>query len=367
MRQAQLFRLPMSAPSDVSAIKDLIETNEINASDIIAILGKTEGNGCVNDFTRGFAVQSLQMLLRQYLDDAELKDVGITISGGTEGGLSPHWLVFTAHKVETVKDNQRRQKALAIGTANTAPLKPSELGRLSQSYAVEEAVRAAMQQADISNPNDVHFVQIKCPLLTSDQISQTCDGHTTVTQDTLKSMGFSRGASAFGVAFALGELNPNDVTDDAIGQNHSLYSAKASCSAGVELDYCEILVMGMSKDWIGDLHINHGVMRDAIDVEPLISILSPIRNGDRFQLNQDEQKDVVAVLAKAEASISGDIRGQRHTMLTDSDISSTRHARGFTGGAIAAVIGHTSLFVSGGAEHQGPDGGGPIAAIYKMP
>ncbi|MEP2979669.1 MAG: ring-opening amidohydrolase [Lentilitoribacter sp.] len=366
MRQAQLFRLPMSGPSDVSAIKDLIETKKISASEIIAVLGKTEGNGCVNDFTRGFAVQSLQLLLRQYLDEAELKGIGITISGGTEGGLSPHWLVFTAREIEATENMQRRRKSLAFGIADTPSIKPWELGRLHQVNAVSVAVQKAMKQAGISDPNDVHFVQIKCPLLTSDQTSQTYSGHTTVTQDTLKSMGFSRGASALGVALALGELDPNDVADDDIGQNHSLYSTKASCSAGVELDYCEILVMGMSNDWIGDLHINHGVMQDAIDVEPLISILSPIRNGDRFQLNKDEQKDVIAVLAKAEASISGDIRGHRHTMLNDSDVSSTRHARGFTGGAIAAVIGHTSLFVSGGAEHQGPDGGGPIAAIYKM-
>ncbi|MBO6919900.1 MAG: ring-opening amidohydrolase [Rhizobiaceae bacterium] len=367
MRQAQLFRLSMSGPNDVSAIKELIETKKISASEIIAVMGKTEGNGCVNDFTRGFAVQSLQTLLRQYVSDTKLNSIGITISGGTEGGLSPHWLVFTAHTVEVPDNSQRRQKSLAFGTATTASIKPWELGRLPQVTAVSDAVQKAMERAGISESKDVHFVQIKCPLLTSDQTSQTYQGHTTVTQDTLKSMGFSRGASALGVALALGELNPNDVTDNDIGQNHSLYSAKASCSAGVELDYCEILVMGMSKDWIGDLHINHGVMRDAIDVEPLLSILSPLRSGSNFQLSKDEQKDVVAVLAKAEASISGDIRGQRHTMLNDSDISSTRHARGFTGGAIAAVIGHTSLFVSGGAEHQGPDGGGPVAAIYKMP
>jgi cyanuric acid amidohydrolase len=72
------------------------------------------------------------------------------------------------------------------------------------------------------------------------------------------------------------------------------------------------------------------------------------------------------VLAKAEASKNGKIRGMRHTMLDDSDISSTRHARGFVGGLLAGLIGHTELFVSGGAEHQGPDGGGPVALIYSQ-
>jgi len=73
----------------------------------------------------------------------------------------------------------------------------------------------------------------------------------------------------------------------------------------------------------------------------------------------------VALLAKAEASSGGTLRGFRHTMLVDSDISPTRHARGFTGGVLAGVVGHAELYVSGGAEHQGPDGGGPVAIIAE--
>jgi cyanuric acid amidohydrolase len=47
------------------------------------------------------------------------------------------------------------------------------------------------------------------------------------------------------------------------------------------------------------------------------------------------------VLAKAEAAPSGEIRGRRHTMLDDSDIHSTRHARALVGGVLAGVIGDT--------------------------
>ena len=50
-------------------------------------------------------------------------------------------------------------------------------------------------------------------------------------------------------------------------------------------------------------------------------------------------------------------------MLDDSDIHSTRHARALVGGVLAGVIGDTLLYVSGGAEHQGPPGGGPVAII----
>jgi len=72
------------------------------------------------------------------------------------------------------------------------------------------------------------------------------------------------------------------------------------------------------------------------------------------------------LLAKAEASPDGRVREARHTMLNDSDIHSTRHARAVVGGVLASVAGHTALYVSGGAEHQGPAGGGPVAAILRM-
>jgi cyanuric acid amidohydrolase len=76
-----------------------------------------------------------------------------------------------------------------------------------------------------------------------------------------------------------------------------------------------------------------------------------------------ERGRLVAMLAKAEASHDGHLRDYRHTMLDDSDIAGTRHARAFVCGALAGLVGHAEIYVSGGAEHQGPDGGGPVAVI----
>ena len=75
------------------------------------------------------------------------------------------------------------------------------------------------------------------------------------------------------------------------------------------------------------------------------------------------EHEIRALLAKAEPPRSGRIRGFRHTMLDDSDIAATRHARAAVGGALASLVGHGEIYVSGGAEHQGPDGGGPVAVI----
>jgi len=106
-------------------------------------------------------------------------------------------------------------------------------------------------------------------------------------------------------------------------------------------------------------------MSDAVDVEPVRAALARLGLASAGQLGDAEHSRLVALLAKAEASSRGRLRGHRHTMLDDSDISSTRHARAFVAGALGGLVGHAEIFVSGGAEHQGPDGGGPVAVIVN--
>jgi cyanuric acid amidohydrolase len=356
-RQAQAHRLPMAGPDDAAPLVDLIERGALDPARIVAILGKTEGNGCVNDFTRGFAVMALRAALARWLAPEALDRIAMVMSGGTEGALSPHMLVLASGPAPM---DAPPGPGLALGRCVTRDLAADEIGRPAQIVVAAAGVRAAMAEAGIDDPAAVHFVQIKCPLLTAPQIAA---GGTAAT-DTLKSMGLSRGASALGVAVALGEIAEADATAARIGADAALWSSRASCSAGVELAGLEIVVMGMSDAWAGPLRIDHAVMRDGLDIDPVRACLR--RLGARFdgQLPPDESARVLAVLAKAEAPRSGHVRGHRHTMLDDSDISATRHARAFAAGALAAQIGHAALFVSGGAEHQGPDGGGPCAILH---
>ncbi len=334
-------RVPMRHPGDASGVTALIDDGVFAASDIVAILGKTEGNGCVNDFTRGYALSALSTALAPRLaiaPEAVAERVAMVMSGGTEGGLSPHFLVFAA-----AAGGQPRggRKALAIGTAATDPLRPEQLGRMPQVTATAAAVRAAMSRAKIIDEADVHWVQVKCPLLTSERIAEAeARGTRTATADTYASMALSRGAAALGVAVA-------------------------SSSAGIELMHNEVIVLGNSAAWSGNRVIASGVMRDAIDLPAVAGVLRDLDFAVTGQLREVEAARIDAVLAKAEASRSGMIRGARHIMEDDSDIQASRHARALVGGVLAAAIGRTDLFVSGGAEHQGPDGGGPIAVIAR--
>lgn len=364
-RAASVHRVPMRDPGDVSGVSALITAGALDPGSIVAILGKTEGNGCVNDFTRAFAVHALCAMLASHLraTPAEVASrIAMVMSGGTEGGLSPHFLVFCVAETDAPP-----RHALALGTAFTREFRPEEIGRMPQVEATAAAVRAAMAEAALTDAGDVHYVQVKCPLLTSERMADAAArGKTVATHDTYASMGLSRGASALGVALALGEVPRGALSDAAIGADTALFSGRASASAGVELTRNEIVVMGNSTAWAGDLRIAHAVMQDGIDLPAIHAALRgaglEIGGG---QLPPAEAARVLALLAKAEPSSSGRIRGNRHIMQDDSDINATRHARALVGGVAAAAVGRTDLFISGGAEHQGPDGGGPVAIIAR--
>jgi cyanuric acid amidohydrolase len=364
IRRCEVFRVPAAHPADVSGLMVLIASGTVQPANIRAILGKTEGNGCVNDFTRAYAVSAFQAVLAEPLlcTPAEVgRRIAMVMSGGTEGGLSPHFLIFVATEADAAP-----HLSLAIGTAFTRPFRPEEIGRIAQIEATAEAVTAAMNQAGITRAEDVHYVQVKCPLLNGDRILDAATrGQPVATTDTYKSMAYSRGASALGVALGLGELPRAALDDSVVCQRLDLWSGRASTSAGIELMHNEVIVFGNSTAWASDAMIAHRVMRDAVDLPAAIGALTDAGLQVAGQLDDAQSARVLAVLAKADPANSGRIRGARHIMLDDSDISATRHARALVGGVLAAVIGRTDLFVSGGAEHQGPDGGGVVAVIVR--
>ncbi len=204
VRRARVLRLATAGPQDTAPLAAAIDAREIDPGTIVAIVGKTEGNGCVNDFTRGYATLALKLLLadRLHCTPKEIDErVAIVMSGGTEGGLSPHLLVFCR---ETVSSSSATAPRLAIGVGLTRSFAPEEIGRAPQIAATAGAVAAAMADAGIATPADVHFVQIKCPLLTKERIEEAARrGQPVATDDTYHSMALSRGASALGVAVAL--------------------------------------------------------------------------------------------------------------------------------------------------------------------
>jgi cyanuric acid amidohydrolase len=364
-----VVRISTSGPGDVSGLLSLIGSGKIDPKSILAILGKTEGNGGVNDFTREYAVSALCAALAPFVElpphQVEQR-IAFVMSGGTEGVLSPHITVFTRDHAVDGRSDGIFGKRLSIGMAQTRDFLPEELGRGAQIEETANAVAAAMADAAIADPQDVHFVQIKCPLLTSERVEDAlARGKETVTSSAYGSMAYSRGASALGVAVALGEIK-GKIDDKHILRNYDHFSSVASTSAGIELMHNVVIVLGNSASSAAPFEIGHAVMRDAIDCSAVIDALKSVGLGMEGGSKPIPNRELVNIFAKAEASPSGSVRGFRHTMLEDTDISSTRHARAAVGGLIGGLSGSGAVYVSGGAEHQGPPGGGPVAVIARL-
>jgi barbiturase len=372
----EVRKVPLHHVSDASELTRLIEAGALDADRVIAVIGKTEGNGGVNDYTRILADRAFReaLVAAGTRSAAEVAEIPIVWSGGTDGIISPHATVFaTASPAggaspaeETSPADETSELRLSVGFAMSEPLLPEDIGRTAMITKVAAAVRQAMAEAGITDPSDVHYVQTKTPLLTIQTISDAKRrGHTVWTENTGESMDVSNGTAALGVAVALGEVAMPD--DAAIMRDRALCSSVASCSSGVELDRAQVVVAGNVRGIGGRYRIGHSVMRDALDAD---GIWTAIRNAGLELPDRPHPADLdgrlVNVFLKCEASQDGMVRGWRNAMLDDSDVHWHRQIKACVGGVAAAVTGDPAVFVSVSAAHQGPDGGGPVAAIVDL-
>jgi barbiturase len=362
----EVRKVPLHSVSDASQLEKLIRDGVIDADRVIAVVGKTEGNGGVNDYTRIIADRAFREVLiaEGSRDAAAVGQIPIVWSGGTDGVISPHATIFATRPAGA--GPRTDEPRLTVGFAMSDQIQPEDIGRTAMITKVAAAVRQAMQRAGITDPADVHYVQTKTPLLTIDTIRDAKSrGHDVFTEDTLASMDVSNGTTALGVAVALGEIAmPSDAD---VLRNRELYSSVASCSSGVELDRAQVIVVGNATGIGGRYRIGHSVMRDALDAD---GIWAAVRDAGLDLPQRPHPSDLdgrlVNVFLKCEASQNGTVRGRRNAMLDDSDVHWHRQIKACVGGVAAAVTGDPAVFVSVSAAHQGPDGGGPVAAIVDL-
>jgi len=359
------FNFETAGPSDVSGLAALLASGEVRAEDVLCVLGKAEGNGGRNDFTRELAMSALEHLFAPRLGvrPEDVQDrVIFSFSGGTEGVVTPHMVVFTREGSRS--EERRPQKRLCAGIGYTRAFRPDEIGRMAQIEETARAVRELIASMQLDGPEDVHLVQMKgaIPAFVPDEALAAQRAGKPLLCD----MVHSRAASALGVALALGEVPKERLSDEVVGRDFSLYSSVASCSAKPGLARTEILAFGNSAFWEGDLAISHGVLTDILDARGVRSVAE--RLGLRVTIPPEEGDchRIVGVFAKSEADPRGRVRGRRHTMLSDDDISDTRYSRCVLSSVLASVLGETRVYVSTRAEHHGPLGGGPLAIIARM-
>lgn len=348
---------------DGSGLEACIAAGQMSADQVVAVIGKTEGNGGVNDFTRILADQAFRGVLMKHgsRSEAEVKQVPMVWSGGCDGVITPHATVF-ARNGKTGTPGKAR---LAIGQAMSPEILPEDIGRPAMVEKVAVGVRAAMADAGIADTTDVHYVQTKTPLLTIDSIQAAEARGQSVFCEVHDSMGVSNGTTGLGIAVALGEIDMPKAEE--ICRNLDLYSSVASCSSGVELDCAQIVLIGNRDGAGGRFRIGHSIMKDALDID---GIYAAIRDAGLDLPERARASDLdgrlVNCFMKCEADRRGVLRGRRQIMLDDSDVHHHRHAKAAVGGVAAAAIGDPAVFVSVDAMHQGPHGGGPVIAIVDL-
>lgn len=355
-----VVKVEIKSVMDASGLEEFIAKGRFKADEVIAVIGKTEGNGGVNDFTRILSDQAFRAVLKKHgtRSDAAIKQVPMVWSGGCDGVITPHATVFAQND----KKGSGGKPRLVMGTALSPQIFPEDIGRLAMVEKVAEGVRLAMKNAGITDPADVHYVQTKTPLLTMETIQDAHARGKDVACEVHDSMGVSNGTTGLGIAVALGEISMPKAEE--ICHNLDLYSSVASCSSGVELDQAQIVLLGNKADAGGRYKIGHSVMKDALDID---GIYDAIRNAGLELPERPRASDlngkVVNCFMKCEADRTGKLRGRRQIMLDDSDVHHHRHSKGAVGGVAAAAIGDPAVFVSVDAMHQGPQGGGPVIAI----
>jgi ring-opening amidohydrolase-like protein len=356
-------KIEIKSVSDASGLDEWIASGDVAADEIIAVIGKTEGNGGVNDFTRILSDQAFRGVLMNHgsRSEAEIKEIPMVWSGGCDGVITPHAVVF-ARDDGIGPANQDR---IVMGVAMSEELFPEDIGRPAMVEKVAAAVRLAMTDAGIDDPADVHYVQTKTPLLTVEGVQDAHARGETVACEVHDSMGVSNGTTALGIGVALGEIQMPK--PEEICRNLDIYSAVSSCSSGVELDRAQIVLFGNKAGAGGSYRIGHAVMKDALDID---GIYDAIRDAG-LELPKRPRADdlggkVVNCFMKCEADPRARLRGRRQIMLDDSDVHHHRHSKAAVGGVAATAIGDPAVFVSVDAMHQGPQGGGPVIAIVDL-
>ncbi len=361
----EVRKVPIHSVSDASELGKLIDEGVMAPERVIAIIGKTEGNGGVNDYTRIIADRAFrELLVDKGAPEEQVKQIPIVWSGGTDGVISPHATVFATKDPAEVDITD--EPRLSVGFAMSEAILPEEIGYMGMVDKVADAVKVAMERAGITDPADVHYVQTKTPLLTINTIREARErGNDVWCEDTLESMDLSNGTTGLGIAKALGEVT--DISDADVMRSRDKYSAVASCSSGVELDQAQVVVVGNARGVGGNYRIGHSVMEDALDAD---GIWNAIRDAGLELPERPHSSDIdgrlVNVFLKCEASQDGHVRGRRNAMLDDSDVHWHRQIKAAVGGVTAQVTGDPAVFVSVSAAHQGPEGGGPVAAIVDV-
>src|SRR5437773_2571861 len=372
-QRVELLVCPMATPADTEGLQKLADLGKIKPETLVALVGKTEGTGAHDDWGRVWADVALREWTAKFLGiqvEDVAKQVIFVLSGGCPGVITPHIAAVTREWIEAPEGNAQDDKRLVVGRAGSDAIAPEEVGRMGMIRKVAEATHRAMADAALSDPKDVHLVMVKVPGLTTSSIKDAeSRGKTVVSHDltfgTEGAGAYANDAAALGVAMALGDIPESSLSDEVVRRNWDLYSEVAMTTSGGEKRHGEVVVFGNAVESRSELRIGHSVTKDFIDAEGVRNALRSAGLTFNGLPSETDLSRLVHVFAKSVIPGSDRIRGQRITLLDDTDAYQIGKALG--GMLVASVTGRTTNYVSGGERnsHQGPPGGNIVAAVVR--
>src|SRR4030081_1875171 len=123
----EVAKVELKTVQDASGLEGLIAAGKFGADEVIAVIGKTEGNGGVNDFTRILADQAFRRVLLKHgtRTEVQIHNVPMVWSGGCDGVITPHATIFARNSKAGPADKSR----LVVGTGLSAELLAGGLRR----------------------------------------------------------------------------------------------------------------------------------------------------------------------------------------------------------------------------------------------
>ena len=167
----EVAKVELKTVQDASGLEACIRKGQFTADQVIAVIGKTEGNGGVNDFTRILADQAFRARAAE-ARQAQRSTTSRRFRWCGRAAATASSRRMPRSSRATSKTGPASKSRLAIGTAMSVELLPEDIGRPAMVEKVADAVKAAMKDAGIDDPKDVHYVQTKTPLLTIDSVQR---------------------------------------------------------------------------------------------------------------------------------------------------------------------------------------------------
>lgn len=330
----------MKAPDDLSGLETALASVEASRIGRLALLLRVAG-----EYTDG-SREKARAAIAAFLASRKLSDRSqyVTVIGA-EGAATPCGYAFIDTGDTEARSGPRR---LALGLARAAPPPEPTIGTAAFALAVKAAVEAGIRDGGMS-PADVEVAIVNVPQPTSGDVGVR--GRR------------GRAAAALGAGLALGEIAPEQVRDDIIVSDGSLYAARVQTFTGPAIPDLEVIVIGNAPGRGGDLFAGNTLTTDLLDVRSVKRML--VKAG--LRLDQDGELDtsrLVATLAKLGVDPSGMVAGAPTTIF-NSATPPEKHVRAALSGALGATLHTTRLFSTFDPVQQAPVGGGTVCCIVR--